>query len=147
MLDLTEINRMQSGGTVPAGQVIANERREEKETNGSSIPGLSDSPVSVNSGQAPPTANPEIAPGPRPPPRRQFRRPADVFDSKLYQPTKLSEKVFIPVKDYPKVGAFNSVFNGILIIWSRLDRNKFPLLLYSGILIFRTLGCLKLLIS
>ena len=142
MFGLTEINRMQSGGTVPAGQVIANERRDEKETNGSSIPGLSDSPVSVSSGQAPPTTNPEIAPGPRPPPRRQFRRPADVFDSKLYQPTKLSEKVFIPVKDYPKVGALSSV-QLFGLVWTAISP---PLLLYSGILIIRTLNFLKLLI-
>lgn len=99
-----EINRMQCGGALPAGQVIGKERREEKATNGSSIPGLSDGPVTAKAtpgSQEPPSESPEVTPGPRPPPR-QFRRPADVFDSKLYQPTKLSEKVFIPVKDYPK---------------------------------------------
>lgn len=106
-LNLTEINRMQCGGALPAGQVIGKERREEKATNGSSIPGLSDSPATAKAtpgSQEPQSESPEVTPGPRPPPR-QFRRPADVFDSKLYQPTKLSEKVFIPVKDYPKVGA------------------------------------------
>ncbi|KAL9979906.1 hypothetical protein ACROYT_G008424 [Oculina patagonica] len=100
-----EINRMQNGGALPAGQV--KKPKVETTTNGSSILPLSESPVVSKplpaSGQLPPVASPEtpVAPNPRPPPH-QFRRPADVFDSKLYQPTKLSEKVFIPVKDYPK---------------------------------------------
>ena len=34
---------------------------------------------------------------------RPFKKPVDPFDGKLYQPIKLSEKVFIPIKDYPKV--------------------------------------------
>lgn len=105
-MDFSEINRMQNGGALPAGQV--KKPKVETTTNGSSILPLSESPVVSKplpaSGQLPPVASPEtpVAPNPRPPPH-QFRRPADVFDSKLYQPTKLSEKVFIPVKDYPKV--------------------------------------------
>lgn len=108
---------MQSGGALPPGQVIAKERRDEKATNGSSIPGISDSPVAdkplpvAASSQGPPVASPEVVPVTRPPQQHHhFRRPADVFDSKLYKPTKLSEKVFIPVKDYPKVGALDSVY-------------------------------------
>lgn len=92
---LAEINRIQSGGS---------KERDEKETNGNAIPGLSDSPVGGNvlpPGQEP--SSPEVTPATRPPVHRQFRKP-DFFDSKLYKPTKLSEKVFIPVKDYPKVG-------------------------------------------
>ena len=100
---------MQTGGAVPVGQVsVKQERREETaSTNGSSIPGLSDSPVGTN--QGPLTTSAEVAPTPRPPPQHQFRRPADVFDSKLYKPTKLTEKVFIPVKEYPKVGYLHTL--------------------------------------
>ena len=94
---------MQNGGALPVGQV--KKPKVETTTNGSSIAPLSESPVVSKPlpavGQLPPVASPETPPNPRPP--HQFRRPADVFDSKLYQPTKLSEKVFIPVKDYPKV--------------------------------------------
>lgn len=97
---LPEINRMQTGGAVPVGQVSV--KQETASTNGSSISGLSDSPAVTN--QGPLTTSAEVAPTPRPLPQHQFRRPADVFDSKLYKPTKLTEKVFIPVKEYPKVG-------------------------------------------
>ena len=85
---MAEINRIQNGGS---------KERVEKETNGSPIPGLSESP---GNGQEP--SSPEVPPT-RVPGHRPFRK-ADFFDSKLYKPTKLSEKVFIPVKDYPKVG-------------------------------------------
>ncbi|XP_029201572.1 KH domain-containing, RNA-binding, signal transduction-associated protein 3-like isoform X2 [Acropora muricata] len=87
-----EINRIQNGGS---------KERDAKETNGSPLPGLSESPVSGNvlaTGQEP--SSPEVPPT-RGPGHRPFRK-ADFFDSKLYKPTKLSEKVFIPVKDYPK---------------------------------------------
>ncbi|XP_068681090.1 KH domain-containing, RNA-binding, signal transduction-associated protein 2-like isoform X2 [Montipora foliosa] len=90
-----EINQLQSGST---------KERDEKETNGSSIPGLADSPVGGNSlpvAQEPSGGSPEVTTGTRQPPHRYIRKP-DFFDSKLYKPTKLSEKVFIPVKDYPK---------------------------------------------
>ena len=100
---------MQTGGAAPVGQVNLKKDRREETTNGGSIPGLPDSPVLNKplpvSGQVPTSASPEVTPITRPPPQHSFRKPADVFDSKLYQPTKLSEKVFIPVKDYPKVGA------------------------------------------
>ncbi|XP_020621212.1 KH domain-containing, RNA-binding, signal transduction-associated protein 3-like [Orbicella faveolata] len=99
-----EINRMQNGGALPVGQV---KLKVEKTTNGNTIPPASESPVVSKplpaAAQLPvaPVASPETPPPARLP-THQFRRPVDVFDSKLYQPTKLSEKVFIPVKDYPK---------------------------------------------
>ena len=98
---------MQNGGTLPVGQVKI---KVDKTTNGNAIPPASESPVVSKplpaAAQLPvaPVASPETPPPPARLPPHQFRRPADVFDSKLYQPTKLSEKVFIPVKDYPKVG-------------------------------------------
>lgn len=101
--------------------MIQKERRDEKATvtNGGSIPAISDSPVAAASSQGPPSASPEVVkPNTRPPPHHQFRRPADVFDSKLYQPTKLSEKVFIPVKDYPKVGSFDCVYMYVYAVYS-----------------------------
>lgn len=104
LFEFSEINRMQNGGALPAGQV---KKAKVETTNGSSVPPASESPVVSKplpaGSQLPPGSNPEATP-PNPKPHHQFRRPADVFDSKLYQPIKLSEKVFIPVKDYPKVG-------------------------------------------
>jgi len=105
-MNFSEINRMQNGGALPVGQV---KLKVEKTTNGNTIPPASESPVVSKplpaAAQLPvaPVASPETPPPARLP-THQFRRPVDVFDSKLYQPTKLSEKVFIPVKDYPKVG-------------------------------------------
>lgn len=97
---------MQNGGALPVGQV---KLKVDKTTNGNAIPPASESPVVAKplpaAAQLPaasPVTSPETPPPVRVPPH-QFRRPVDVFDSKLYQPTKLSEKVFIPVKDYPKV--------------------------------------------
>ena len=105
-MNFSEINRMQNGGALPVGQV---KLTVEKTTNGNAISPASESPVGTKplpaAAQLPvaPVTSPET-PAPARLPPHQFRRPADVFDSKLYQPTKLSEKVFIPVKDYPKVG-------------------------------------------
>lgn len=99
---MTEINRIQKGGSLPGGPVL----KKAKVENGNAIPPMSESPVALPPNvQVPPVASPaDTSPNVRPPPQHhQFRRPADVFDSKLYQPTKLSEKVFIPIKDYPKV--------------------------------------------
>ena len=97
----TEINKVQTGGALPAVQALK-KPKIEKTTNGNTL-----SPVSENvppSSQVPAAESPEVPVATRPPPQtHHFRRPADVFDSKLYQPTKLMEKVFIPVKEYPKV--------------------------------------------
>jgi len=98
---------MQNGGALPVGQVKI---KVEKTTNGNAIPPTPESPVASKplpaATQLPvaPVASPEAPAPPARLPTHQFRRPVDVYDSKLYQPTKLSEKVFIPVKDYPKVG-------------------------------------------
>ncbi|XP_027041531.1 KH domain-containing, RNA-binding, signal transduction-associated protein 2-like [Pocillopora damicornis] len=95
-----EINKVQTGGALPAVQALK-KPKIEKTTNGNTL-----SPVSENvppSSQVPAAESPEVPVATRPPPQtHHFRRPADVFDSKLYQPTKLMEKVFIPVKEYPK---------------------------------------------
>ena len=100
----TEINKVQTGGALPAVQALK-KPKIEKTTNGNTL-----SPVSENvppSSQVPAAESPEVPVATRPPPQtHHFRRPADVFDSKLYQPTKLMEKVFIPVKEYPKVNIY-----------------------------------------
>ena len=99
----TEINRVQTGGPLPVVQGVK-KAKVEKTTNGNAL-----SPVAENipaSSQVPVAEPPEVPPNTRPPQTHHFRRPADVFDSKLYQPTKLSEKVFIPVKEYPKVSLY-----------------------------------------
>lgn len=125
-MNFSEINRMQSGGSLPVRPTV--QLRVEKTTNGNATSPVSESPVVSKplpaAAQLPvaPVTSPETPTPARLPPH-QFRRPADVFDSKLYQPMKLSEKVFIPVKDYPKVGTGIKIVIGVDLDISPLSGN------------------------
>lgn len=117
---------MQSGGALPVRPTV--QLRVEKTTNGNATSPVSESPVASKplpaAAQLPvaPVTSPETPTPARLTPH-QFRRPADVFDSKLYQPMKLSEKVFIPVKDYPKVGTCIKIVIGVDLDISPLSGN------------------------
>ncbi|XP_048582464.1 KH domain-containing, RNA-binding, signal transduction-associated protein 2 isoform X2 [Nematostella vectensis] len=84
----SEINRVQSGGTL----VMSPMSEDEKAKNGEKGEGSEEDPL-VEGGQRPPRERREP---------RQWRRPFPTEEGKLYKPVKLSEKVFIPVKDHPK---------------------------------------------
>ena len=87
-----EINRIQSGGVPPvlSPKALKEEEAAENGTLGDTAPMV----VAVT---------PETAPQPVPPPRSYRKNPDSIYEGKLYKPIKLSEKVWVPVKDFPKV--------------------------------------------
>ena len=87
---VSEINRIQSGGIPPVLSPKAI-KEEEAAENGNLGEGT---PMGVA-----PEASPQNAPP------RSFRKPNpdSIYEGKLYKPIKLTEKVWVPVKEFPKV--------------------------------------------
>ena len=92
----TEINKIQSGEN-PMGS--PKHGLDESTKNGNS----NESEGSMAGAKSP-------VEGPVRREQRPYKKPVDPFDSKLYQPIRLTEKVFIPAKDFPKVGGFEQFF-------------------------------------
>ncbi|XP_031555837.1 KH domain-containing, RNA-binding, signal transduction-associated protein 2-like isoform X2 [Actinia tenebrosa] len=94
-----EINRMQGGGSPP---VVSPRSKEDENINGT--------PSNEGSeGNLQDAVIPRLHPEPRelreprePREPRHYRRAHPPEENKLYQPVKLSEKVFIPTKEHPK---------------------------------------------
>lgn len=108
-----EINRIQSGGVPPVLSPKAL-KEEEAAENGS----LGDTaPMAV-------AVTPEAAPQPVPPPR-PYRKPNpdSIYEGKLYKPIKLSEKVWVPVKDFPKFNFVGKLLGPKGNTFKRLQQN------------------------